>query len=157
VILVSSIVLFLVNVWWTHRHGEVAGDNPWGASTLEWATSSPPPPYNFLDPPTVAGREALWDAAPDQPTVSGFHDDAREVLITKAIDADPDHVTEFPEPSIWPFLAAVATGIMLIASIFTPWGVVWGSIPAAITVIAWFWPKQREAERHRAREVWDAN
>jgi cytochrome c oxidase subunit 1 len=31
--------------------GRPAGDNPWGALTLEWATSSPPPPENFLETP----------------------------------------------------------------------------------------------------------
>ena len=33
--------------------GRIAGDNPWGAKTLEWATSSPPPHENFLDQPVV--------------------------------------------------------------------------------------------------------
>ncbi|MFL6812457.1 MAG: hypothetical protein ACJ8EK_00280, partial [Bradyrhizobium sp.] len=46
-----------------------------------------------------------------------------------------------PRNSIWPFLAAVATTVMLIASIFTPWAVVWGSIPLAVALVGWFWPK----------------
>ena len=46
-----------------------------------------------------------------------------------------------PQPSVWPFLAAIAVGIVFVASIFTPWAVVWGSIPVAVTLIAWFWPK----------------
>lgn len=33
--------------------GEIAGDNPWGAKTLEWQTSSPPPHENFITQPTV--------------------------------------------------------------------------------------------------------
>ena len=36
---------------------------------------------------------------------------------------------------------AIATSVMLIWSIFTPWAVVWGSIPVAIALIGWFWPK----------------
>jgi cytochrome c oxidase subunit 1 len=35
------------------RKGEKAGDNPWGAKTLEWQTSSPPPHENFLVQPVV--------------------------------------------------------------------------------------------------------
>ena len=39
------------------------------------------------------------------------------------------------------FWTAIATSVMLIWSIFTPWAVVWGSIPVAIALIGWFWPK----------------
>ncbi|HLH70962.1 MAG TPA: cytochrome c oxidase subunit I [Candidatus Dormibacteraeota bacterium] len=42
-----SILLFIVNVLWSWKHGEPAGDDPWQGNTLEWATTSPPPPYNF--------------------------------------------------------------------------------------------------------------
>lgn len=36
------------------------GNDPWGARTLEWATSSPPPFYNFAHEPVVDGRDAFW-------------------------------------------------------------------------------------------------
>ena len=36
-----------------------------------------------------------------------------------------------------------------------PWALVWGSIPVAITLIAWFWPKSREAEEELALEKVD--
>ena len=73
--------------------------------------TSPPPPYNFLHLPTVNGREALWDAAPDQPVVVGLDDDARSFLTTRMLDAEPDGHDEFPAPTIWPFLAAIATTV----------------------------------------------
>ena len=38
-----------------------AAANPWDAPTLEWAVSSPPPPYNFAVIPTVATRHPLWE------------------------------------------------------------------------------------------------
>lgn len=154
VLLFISVSIFLWNVVTSLRSGPVAGWNPWRAGTLEWATSSPPPSYNFLHLPTVNGREALWDAAPNQPVVTGLHDDAREFLTTRVLDAEPEGRDEFPAPTIWPFLAALATTALFIASIFTPWGVTLGSIPLAITLIGWFWPKHQPAARRRERELW---
>jgi len=46
-LLAFSVLLFLINVIWSHRNGELAGDDPWEGNSLEWATTSPPPPYNF--------------------------------------------------------------------------------------------------------------
>jgi cytochrome c oxidase subunit I+III len=154
ILLFVSVSLFLWNVFRSLRRGAVAGPNPWGAGTLEWATSSPPPIYNFLHLPTVNGREALWDAAPNQPIVVGLAEDARSVLTTRTLDAEPDSKDEFPAPSIWPFLAALATTAAFIGSIFTPWGITIGAVPIAITLIGWFWPDKQSAERRRAREIW---
>jgi hypothetical protein len=66
----------------------------------------------------------------------------RDVLITYVLDAEPDHRTVFPEPTIWPLLAAVATGGLFIGSIFTPWAVPIGAIPLFVALTGWFWPKQ---------------
>jgi hypothetical protein len=55
-----GVLIFVVNVMWSRRHGRVAGPNPWGAGTLEWSMSSPPPEYNFAVIPTVRSREPLW-------------------------------------------------------------------------------------------------
>ena len=135
-----GVIVFIVDALRALRAGEVAADNPWGAGTLEWATSSPPPNSNFLRPPTVGGREPLWDNPVDQPTVVGLRADVRDVLVTHVLDAEPDHRVEFPEPSIWPLLTAIATTTMFIWSIFTPWGVVYGSVPVFIAMVGWFWP-----------------
>jgi cytochrome c oxidase subunit 1 len=154
VLLFLSVSTFLVNVFVSLRRGEVAGWNPWRAGTLEWATSSPPPSYSFLHLPTVNGREPIWDNAPNQPVVTGLHDDAREFLLTRVLDAEPEGRDEFPGPTIWPFLAALATTAMFIGSIFTPWGITFGAIPLTITLIGWFWPNPQPAARRREREIW---
>jgi cytochrome c oxidase subunit 1 len=36
---------------------------------------------------------------------------------------------------------------MFIATIFTPWGLVVGSIPIGVAVIGWFWPKSSEEDK----------
>jgi cytochrome c oxidase subunit 1/cytochrome c oxidase subunit I+III len=60
---VASLVALLWNVVASLRHGRPAGDNPWDAWTLEWATSSPPPPHNFDQLPPIGGTRPLWDEA----------------------------------------------------------------------------------------------
>jgi len=54
-------LLFLINLIISLRRGEKAGDNPWEGTTLEWATTSPPPPYNFKKIPPVRSRRPVWD------------------------------------------------------------------------------------------------
>jgi cytochrome c oxidase subunit 1/cytochrome c oxidase subunit I+III len=67
-ILGFSVLLLGVNIVWSLRRGKVAGDNPWDAWTLEWATSSPPPPENFEQVPVIRGRRPLWDLShPETP------------------------------------------------------------------------------------------
>jgi cytochrome c oxidase subunit I len=43
----------LVYFLWSLKYGKKAGPNPWGATGLEWQTSSPPPTYNFETTPIV--------------------------------------------------------------------------------------------------------
>jgi cytochrome c oxidase subunit 1 len=144
-----SLLVYLINVVVSVRHGVVAGDNPWGAATLEWATSSPPPPYNFSPQPTVASSEPLWHTELAPPPVVGLAADTREVLVTFLLDAEPDHRYPMPGPSLWPLLAAITTSFMFVWSIFNPWGVVWGSIPIFVTLVGWFWPtKEKERLKH---------
>jgi cytochrome c oxidase subunit 1 len=47
---------------WSLWHGEHAGDNPWGATGLEWQTRSPPPTHNFDTPPQAP--EGVYDYQP---------------------------------------------------------------------------------------------
>jgi cytochrome c oxidase subunit 1 len=56
-----SVAIFLVNVAASLRAGSPAGDDPRGADTLEWATSSPPPPYNFDHLPEIRSERPLFD------------------------------------------------------------------------------------------------
>ena len=71
-ILVLGMLVFVFNMIWSLFKGKVAGPDPWDAWTLEWSTSSPPPPENFERVQTVRGRRPLWDLkhAPAAATVT---------------------------------------------------------------------------------------
>jgi cytochrome c oxidase subunit 1 len=60
----ASTLPFLWNALQTWRGslGRVAGDDPWGGHTLEWATTSPPAPENFTGPlPPIRSQRPVWD------------------------------------------------------------------------------------------------
>jgi cytochrome c oxidase subunit 1/cytochrome c oxidase subunit I+III len=66
-VLAIAVLVLIFNIASSLRSGKIAGDNPWGAWTLEWATTSPPPPENFTRVPPIRGRRPLWDLAhPDR-------------------------------------------------------------------------------------------
>jgi len=143
-VIAGSVLVFAFNVFYALRAGRPAGDNPWGAPTLEWATYSPPPPYNFEEMPVVRGSEPLWPLETDLPVMTGLAKDKREALLTSSTDALPATRWAMPDPSIWPLLSALALTVLFVWSIFSPWGVVWGAIPLAVVMTIWFWPKRSE-------------
>ncbi len=136
-----SVMMFIVNLVRSRHHGEIAGTNPWDAPTLEWATTSPPPTYNFPHIPLVTSDNPLWEHREDLPVMRGLSVDKRELVLTTVLDAKPDIREPVAKPSIWPLVSAIAVGGMFVTSIFTPWAVVIGAIPAAIAITIWFWPK----------------
>ena len=64
----AASLVFVYNLVNSLLRGAPAGDNPWNAWTLEWATTSPPPHENFEALPPIQSRRPLWDLAnPDRP------------------------------------------------------------------------------------------
>jgi cytochrome c oxidase subunit I len=148
-----SMFLFVLNVGLSLFKGERAGNDPWGAGTLEWSVPSPPPAYNFLALPVVSSREPLWSSPREGPThVSGLSTRIREGLVTTVLDALPDTRYAYPPPEIWPFIAALAVSAWLVWSIWSVPGFVWGMIPPAIAFIAWYWPNKKDAAEEIAWE-----
>ena len=90
-----GMLVFVLNMWRTRRHGAVAGPNPWNGATLEWSIPSPPPAHNFDVIPTVTSRLPLWDAPPKP-------------------QAPPGHI-HVPGGSWWPMVAAAGLPVMALA------------------------------------------
>jgi cytochrome c oxidase subunit 1 len=57
----AAILIFVWNIYKARRSGKEAGNDPWDAWTLEWATPSPPPEYNFVTVPEIRSSRPLWD------------------------------------------------------------------------------------------------
>jgi cytochrome c oxidase subunit I+III len=145
VLIALSMLLLAINIVRSLRSGAAAGANPWDADTLEWATPSPPPSFNFAHIPLVTGSHPLWESERLR-VMRGLQLDKRELVLTSVLDAQPDLREPLVPPTIWPLLAALAVGGMFLASIFTPWAVIVGAVPIAITLTAWFWPKGKAEE-----------
>ena len=140
IVVAAAVLGFVVNVIVSLR-GKAAGPNPWGSPSLEWATASPPPSYNFAHIPVAESRTPLWDTGESLPVVHGLRVEERELLGTTIMSASPDIREVSPGASMWPLVAAMATTIMFIGSVFSPWAILVGSIAPAIALLAWFWPK----------------
>jgi cytochrome c oxidase subunit I+III len=145
VILAVSFLVFLVNILRTLRGPANAPDNPWDAGTLEWGCSSPPPPYNFTHVPLVESRAPLWDDPERLGGVTGLQVASKEVVVTRGMEAVPDLREPVPPPTLWPLIAAAATTAMLVGSIFKPSALAWGSIPVAIGMVGWLYPRSRKS------------
>jgi cytochrome c oxidase subunit 1/cytochrome c oxidase subunit I+III len=145
-----GVLLFAINVWRSLRHGERAPANPWDAPSLEWATSSPPPPYNFAVIPTVASRYPLWEDrleghTGNSATDEGFLlDDGRETIGTSALDATPDVILRMPGDSFAPFWLALFLALMFLAMLLHSW---WGFgvtlFASFVGAVCWLWPEDR--------------
>jgi cytochrome c oxidase subunit I+III len=145
-----GILLLLINVAVSLRRGRTAGPNPWDAATLEWSTSSPPPPYNFAVIPFIASRHPLWedrlqDAAQHSSVDRGVAlDRGKESIATTALDAEPDLIQKMPEDSAAPLFMALALTAVFAGMLLHSWWMVAAGAGAGVLIIAaWLWPEAR--------------
>jgi cytochrome c oxidase subunit 1/cytochrome c oxidase subunit I+III len=119
-ILTAGLLLIFGNLAYSRFRGAPAGRDPFFGGTLEWATSSPPPPYNFPVIPTVRSAYPNWDAEDREADVRRLErgelvlDEGHETPASTVVDAVPDEVLEMPAESPWPLAVAVCTGLLLI-------------------------------------------
>jgi len=130
-----SILMFIVNVFISLRSGAEAPTDPWDASTLEWATTSPPPAHNFDKTPAVHSRRPLWDTKyPDLEVAHapGAHGATRREMAARDHGAAPSQdegAIHMPSPTYAPLI--VAFGVTLLA-----YGALYLSSTGGISAIA---------------------
>ena len=148
-----GILITFANWFWARRYGEVADDDPWGAETLEWATTSPPPEYNFATIPTVRSRQPAWDQLDlrggAQPPEAGGRPlaDGHTTLSTSLADAEPQAIVHMPHASPWPFFLTLALTLAFYGFLFSSWGLaVVGAVASAGGLMGWLWPRGQTQE-----------
>jgi len=130
IVLALSASVFLFNLITSIRRGEVSGDDPWDARTIEWMTATPPKVHNFDVIPVVTSRDEFWhrkyaeteDHIPVAIPVGAAvdHDEAH---------GDGEHI-HMPDPSLWPAIHTLGVLPLGYGLVYANWlliglGAVW--------------------------------
>jgi cytochrome o ubiquinol oxidase subunit 1 len=128
--ILCQIAQLYVSIRTREQRRDVTGD-PWNGRTLEWATPSPPPAYNFAVLPRVETIDALWEMKrKGRRPVEAIYE-----TIHMPRNSPTGFITAF---------FAVVTGFALIWHIW--WIVILGLLAAAATILAFGWSDTRESE-----------
>ncbi|HEU4626746.1 MAG TPA: cytochrome o ubiquinol oxidase subunit I [Steroidobacteraceae bacterium] len=158
VIMIGAFVCQIVQLVLSIRDRESLRDttgDPWDGRSLEWATPSPPPAFNFAVLPNVAGEEPYWAVK-------------QRAIETQQLSAEPHYEPiEIPRNSATGFVTAVFATITGFALIWHIWWLAIAGLVAAYAVFVWFaWRDVHEVvipadevarvdrARRRAREEW---
>jgi cytochrome c oxidase subunit 1/cytochrome c oxidase subunit I+III len=135
--------------------GKKAPDDPWGANTLEWASSSPPQEYNFAVIPTVHSLNPLWDGKSLESIAEHAEDPGRtlteehRLIQTSELDGRFEKVLTMAEESMMPLIVALlltAGFVSLLLSAWTAAGVSAVLIGVALSWWLWHRPSVEEAD-----------
>jgi cytochrome c oxidase subunit 1/cytochrome c oxidase subunit I+III len=152
-----GVLLFAINVVRSRIKGPKAPPNPWDAGTLEWATESPPPSYNFAVIPRVATLHPLWEERLDGSWQSALDegavlDDEHEIPATTVLDAEPDAIMKMPHATLAPISLALLIAGTFVGLLMSMWWVTAGCLLAMIPALLWwFWPSPEMGWAERAR------
>ncbi|WP_214414015.1 cytochrome c oxidase subunit I [Sphaerisporangium fuscum] len=152
-LLLAGLLVTLGTLLHSLWRGAAAPADPWGGETLEWATASPPRPYDFAVIPTVHSLHPLWDPATLNSFAEGArsHDrvlaDGHKVLVTSELDAEPQIAKEMPENSAVPLVTAAALMVAVVALLLKAAAVVLVAGAVAVLTLGWWlWPRQSPEE-----------
>ncbi len=148
----TGILILLANLVVSYFRAPAAGPNPWLAPTLEWATSSPPPEYNFAVIPTVTSAYANWDdddrALDRRKLAQGVMvlEEGHEQPATTPVDALFSEIVEMPHSSPWPPLLALCVTLVFAMLVIGKFGIagIFGVL-CVLTLVGWHAKEPQEA------------
>jgi cytochrome c oxidase subunit I len=143
-ILAGGLLLIFTNLVWSRFRGAPAGPDPFYGGTLEWATSSPPPEYNFTVIPKVTSPYPNWDREDREEDARRLEhgllvlEEGHETPASTVRDGYLDEVLDMPSESPWPVTVAFCVAlmfVMLLTSHFAIAGIF--AALAALALAAW--------------------
>jgi cytochrome c oxidase subunit I+III len=150
-ILTAGLLMIFANLAYSRFRGPAAGADPFGGGTLEWATTSPPPHYNFPVIPVVRSAYPNWDREDREADRARLRrgefvfDEGHETPAATVVDAVPDEVLEMPSESPWPLVLSVCTAglfVMLLVRHYVVAGVF--ALLVLLVLAAWHWKEPQE-------------
>lgn len=146
----ASILVFIYNVIVSLRKGEIAGEDPWDARTLEWTIPSPPPPYNFAVVPQVHALDDFWHRKYTEdaegrpvPIPAGASD---PVAVADHDDGHGDgHGIHLPSPSYMPLIASAGFPLIGLGLIYDAALVAVGAAVLVVGLYLWVLEPPTEA------------
>jgi cytochrome c oxidase subunit I len=150
-IIATAIIIFFVNVVRSLRSGEEAPNDPWDAWTLEWATTSPPPPTNFVDElPLVTSDRPLWDLKQSALAIAGDRAVAQEAGAGSG--GPPPRAVAGPHGPgtvTWtyaPLIVGIGLLLIMIGLLGVPAFAVGGGVAVVGAMVFWMWSEWPETE-----------
>jgi len=116
-IIALGVLIFIYNVWYTHRQGVAAIDDPWDARTLEWTTPNPTPAYNFVEVPVVTHQDDFWHQKYTEDESGRLVRVGESSQFVQRRATADDHI-HMPSPSYWPTVAAIGAPIICYGQVY---------------------------------------
>jgi cytochrome c oxidase subunit I+III len=140
----AGILLLFGNLVRSYFRGPPAGPDPWHGPTLEWATSSPPPEYDFPVIPKVSSAYPNWDAEDREEDRRRLADgvlvlDAgNEQVEVTPVDARFSEVVQMPHESPWPIVLALCLSLVFVMLLLQHYGAAGlMGILCLLTLVGW--------------------
>ncbi|MFA5494374.1 MAG: cytochrome c oxidase subunit I [Porticoccaceae bacterium] len=146
-VMAMGVAMLIVDFALHFRFGRRAGENPWHADTLEWATTMPASSYNFVSLPDIRSRHPLWDD-PQLPhsIAAGEHGLAdidhirRETWGTDAVTGEVREILHLPSNSWLPLQAALLIALLCISLLLRIYPLaLFATIAALLILLRWSW------------------